>query len=186
MAVNPSYIRSSRLIYIFVHLRNLLESATIRKNKFLGGSSMSKRILTIILMLTVILLGGCKEEVSSKLKGERIKFDSEESLIVQELSNENEGEYQQIKKITDKEKVDTFFKVLSNARWEDSCGKSSYPDFMIKISIRSGHSLLTIILGCKLITSKKILFFLKKTQRQFINSLKLKINRLFNAPVHSV
>lgn len=27
--------------------------------------------------------------------------------------------------------MDTFFKVLSNARWEDSGGKSSYPDFMI-------------------------------------------------------
>jgi hypothetical protein len=92
---------------------------------------MSKRILTLILLFTVILLGGCKEEVSSKLKGERIKFDSEESLIVQELSNENEGEYQQIKEITDKEKVDTFFKVLSNARWEDSSGKSRYPDFII-------------------------------------------------------
>lgn len=96
-----------------------------------GGNSMSNRFLTLFLLLTVILLGGCKEEVSSKGKDVKIKFDTEESLIVQELSNENEGEYQQIKEITDKEKVDTFFKILSNARWEDSLGKSSYPDFMI-------------------------------------------------------
>ncbi|MBT2680914.1 hypothetical protein J7E38_18135 [Bacillus sp. ISL-35] len=92
---------------------------------------MNNRFLTLFLLLTVILLGGCKEEVSSKGKDVRINFDTEESLIVQELSNENAGEYQQIKEITDKEKVDTFFNILSNARWEDSLGKSSYPDFMI-------------------------------------------------------
>jgi hypothetical protein len=92
---------------------------------------MSKRLLTLILLLIVILLGGCKEEVSSRGEVERIKFDSEESLIVQELTDQNYGKYQPIKEITDREKVDAFFKVLSNAKWEDNNGKSSYPDFMI-------------------------------------------------------
>jgi type III secretory pathway component EscR len=92
---------------------------------------MTKRLITLILMLTVILLGGCMEEVSSKLGGERLKFNSEERLVIQELSNENKGEFQQFKEITDKEKVDIFFKVLSNANWEDDSGKSSYPDLMI-------------------------------------------------------
>lgn len=92
---------------------------------------MSKRLITLILLLTVILIGGCREEVSSKLGGERLKFNTEESLVIQELSNENKGEFQQIKEITDKEKVDIFFKVLSKAKWEDDSGKSSYPDFMI-------------------------------------------------------
>jgi hypothetical protein len=92
---------------------------------------MSKRLITLILLLTVILIGGCSDEVSSKVEGERIKFNSEDSLIVQELTGENKGEYQQIKEITDKENVDIFFKILSKARWEDRSDKSSYPDFMI-------------------------------------------------------
>ncbi|MFT9498010.1 hypothetical protein [Anaerosolibacter sp.] len=54
---------------------------------------MSKRLKTLILLVTVILIGGCKEEVSSKLGGERLKFDSEESLVIQELTNENKGEF---------------------------------------------------------------------------------------------
>jgi uncharacterized FlgJ-related protein len=92
---------------------------------------MSKRLITLIFLLTVILIAGCRDEVSSMVKGERIKFNSEDSLIVQELTGESKGEYQQIKEITDKEKVDIFFKILSKARWEDRSDKSSYPDFMI-------------------------------------------------------
>ncbi|GAM12380.1 hypothetical protein [Mesobacillus selenatarsenatis] len=92
---------------------------------------MSKRHITIILLLTVILISGCREEVSSKLGGERLKFNTEEILVIKELINQNQGEYQQIKEITDKEKVDIFYKVLSKAKWEDDTGKSSYPDFMI-------------------------------------------------------
>ncbi|MBT2695695.1 hypothetical protein [Bacillus sp. ISL-55] len=92
---------------------------------------MTQRLITLILMLTVILLGGCMEEVSSKLGGERLKFNIEESLVIQELINQNQGEYQQIKEITDKEKVEIFFSVLNNANWENDSGKSSYPDLMI-------------------------------------------------------
>ncbi|WP_102262536.1 hypothetical protein [Mesobacillus jeotgali] len=92
---------------------------------------MRKRLITLILLLTVILIGGCKEEVSSQGEVERIEFDSEESLVIKELTNKNKEEYQQIREITDKEKVDIFFKVLSNARWRNNNSKSTYPDFMI-------------------------------------------------------
>lgn len=92
---------------------------------------MSKSLITLILLTTVILLGGCMEVVSSKLGGERLKFNAEESLVIQELANENKGEYQQINEITDKEKVEIFFKVLSRAKWKDDSGKSSYPDFLV-------------------------------------------------------
>ncbi|WP_226675020.1 hypothetical protein [Mesobacillus jeotgali] len=92
---------------------------------------MRKRLITLILLLTVILIGGCKEEVSSLGEVERIEFDSEESLVIKELTNKNKKEYQQIREITDKAKVDIFFKVLSNARWGNNNGKSTYPDFMI-------------------------------------------------------
>ena len=47
------------------------------------------------------------------------------------LIDEEKGEYQQVKVITDKDKIDIVLKIFSNAKWVDSSDKSSYPDFKL-------------------------------------------------------
>jgi hypothetical protein len=87
---------------------------------------LRKRLVLLIIFIAIISIVGC----SNLEEGEQVKIKSEIKLIVQKHT-ETEGQYVQIKQITDKEKVDIVFKIFKNARWIDVNDKSSNPDFRI-------------------------------------------------------
>jgi hypothetical protein len=81
---------------------------------------MKKRIFILGLILIIFSLVGCSEQ---------IEIQSEKSLILQKLINENQGEYEPFKEIKDKEKVETVTNILRKAKWKESSDKSTYPDY---------------------------------------------------------
>ncbi|WP_026565753.1 hypothetical protein [Bacillus sp. UNC41MFS5] len=85
---------------------------------------MGKRLLFIILLALVSIVG------CSNLEGEHVNIKAENKLIVEKHTG-TEGHYEQIKVVTDREKVDIVLKIFKKARWEDSSDKSTYPDFRI-------------------------------------------------------
>lgn len=85
---------------------------------------MGKRLL-FILILALVSIVGC-----SNLEGEHVNIKSENKLIVEKHTG-TEGQYEQIKEVTDREKVDIVLRIFKNSRWVDSSDKSTYPDFRI-------------------------------------------------------
>jgi uncharacterized lipoprotein NlpE involved in copper resistance len=81
---------------------------------------MKKRIFIVGLILIIFSLVGCSEQ---------IEIESEKSLVLQKLINENQGEYEPFKEIKDKEKVETVINILRKAKWKESSDKSTYPDY---------------------------------------------------------
>jgi hypothetical protein len=85
---------------------------------------MGKRLLFIIILVLVSIVG------CINLEGEHVNIKSENKLIVEKHTG-TEGQYEQIKEVTDREKIDIVLKIFKNARWDDSSDKSTYPDFRI-------------------------------------------------------
>ncbi len=85
---------------------------------------MGKRLLFIIILVLVSIVG------CSNLEEEHVNIKSENKLIVEKHTG-TEGQYEQIKEVTDREKIDIVLKIFKNAKWEDSSDKSTYPDFRI-------------------------------------------------------
>ena len=81
---------------------------------------MKKSIFILELIFIIFSLVGCSEQ---------IEIESEKSLVVQKLINENQGEYEPFKEIKDKAKVETVINILRKAKWKESSDKSTYPDY---------------------------------------------------------
>jgi hypothetical protein len=81
---------------------------------------MKKSIFILGLIFIIFSLVGCREQ---------IEIESDKSLVVQKLINENQGEFEPFKEIEDKEKVETVINILRKAKWKESSDKSTYPDY---------------------------------------------------------
>ena len=87
---------------------------------------MGKRRALLLIFSAIISLVGC----SNLEKEEQVNITSENKLIVQKHT-ENEGQYQQVMVITDKEEINTILKIFKDTRWTDANDKSTYPDYKI-------------------------------------------------------
>jgi hypothetical protein len=81
---------------------------------------MKKNIFILGLIFIIFSLVGCREQ---------LEIESEKSLVVQKLINENQGAYEPFKEIEDQEKVETVINILRKAKWKESSDKSTYPDY---------------------------------------------------------
>ncbi|WP_075982663.1 hypothetical protein [Bacillus massilinigeriensis] len=85
---------------------------------------MRKGFVFLLIFVAIASVVGCNKQINIK---------SEDKLIIEKLT-ETEGQYEVIKEITDKEKIENVLKIFKKARWEEASDKSTYPDFKINDS----------------------------------------------------
>ena len=92
---------------------------------------MRKIVILLFMSIAIISLVGCNLKSDSKQINEA-KIISEEEMLFIEKRVGTENQYEQFKKITDKEKVEKVLNILQKANWKNAKVEMAHPpDFRI-------------------------------------------------------
>lgn len=92
---------------------------------------MRKGVIILFLFVSIVSIVGCNKQLKDEeVKETTVIMEVEKLVIEKRIGTENQ--YEQVKEITDKEKIDKVLELLDKADWENAKFKKSLsPDFKI-------------------------------------------------------